>query len=102
MDEVTIRRIFAFLASCLLYFSFSPWLPFALATPGRSMSFHLLHVVSLFFNISIFFFDGASDVNVLAFMCSELMGQWSWGAVLACKSLFPSSFIILSMHHHVV
>lgn len=49
-----------------------------------------------------FFFDGASDVNVLAFMCSELMGQWSWGAVLACKSLFPSSFIILSMHHHVV
>lgn len=76
---------------------------FASATPGWSMAFvHLLHLVfccipfSFYFLLHFHSFDGTTDVNVLAFTCLELMGQWSWGAVLACKTSF--FFIILYVH----
>jgi hypothetical protein len=74
---------------------------FASATPGRSMAFvHLPHLV-FYFLLHFHSFDGITDVNALAFMCLELMGQWSWGAVLACKTSFFLYHFCMCIHHVV-
>jgi hypothetical protein len=73
-------------------FLFTPWLH--LHRLHRVGAWHLFicGIWIFYFLLHSHSFDGITDVNVLVFMCLELMGQWSWGAVLACKTSF--SFII--------
>lgn len=65
--------VFRISGQLFFVFLFTPWLHLhRLHRSGLYLIYFLLHFHS---------FDGTTDVNVLAFMCLELMGHRSWGGV---------------------